>query len=353
MANYTFHGIGHKPDDIKQLELRFGALRSGGLLNYVPDKFWEAQRVMRIALSSRRGTQNLFAAVRIGGVARTVTSLNMEADETSATTAAGQLPFNNITPSTVTFTHGGAANNITDDGNGLLVDSGTSTQRGTINYTTGEYSYTASNTKGLTTCTFTHTDYVDVPGASDESETSTNGAGSKTHTGTTAYPVVPTTFTAVDDSSGPSTCTVTDDGRGRLIQTLSAEKVVGTIDYKTGAISMSGLDTNIDTKLTYTYRRNVLGKTIAAGGAEVELNLLPGDDSVYGNFITDSPANLADGGDPMRHVKMTVAVEPVAADNYGELMAIVSYRGKDTFLLSSLNSLTRGIRTQAEAGNSV
>lgn len=348
---YNFNGIGTSPDAVKSTELFVGGLPQNGLNNPVPETYWDAYRCTGLSAAVTRGTSNVFVTVRIGGVLRSVSGRYTTADSTGSTTAAGRLPNNNITPLSVTFTHGGAGNNVADNGSGILVDSGTSTARGVIDYTTGVYSYTASGAKGATTVAYTHTDYVDIPSdTAISTETSTNGAGTKAHVGATAYPVVPNTFTAVDDSSGPSTCTLFDDGKGNVIQTLSANAVVGTINYKTGAISLAGLDTNIDTKLTYTYNRNMFGRTVAAGGGRINDLFVPEGAQDYFGHVTDAPADDAVYSGRMRHVKMAVFAEALTADRNTKVAITANYTGDDTFLLATITRQTNPMEQAAITG---
>ncbi len=325
MSGYNFNGVGNEPNAKKSSSQMIGALPLGSLQNAKPQLEVLAERVVSAEFRTIRGKDNVRVITRVGGKTIVVSGLLTVADSTGANTAAGVLPNRDIVAGTVLFTHAGAGNNVEDDGDGVLQDAGGGTVRGVINYETGVYSYTASDAKGDTIVAYDHTDYVSVSGGA-QAENSTDGAGTTDFADSTALPIVPGTLTLTDQG----TLTFADDGKGNIVQTnTTPDAVVGTVNYATGAISLSGTG-NITTSIDLAYNHDLYSKTVAAGGSHLTCQYVPDGGDFYQDAIK-SPPIANQGGAYTPNVKLGFFAEALAANGNNGLRVNVMSKGEDTF----------------------
>jgi len=325
MSSYNFNGIGNEPNADKRSSNMIAALPLGGLQNAKPGIFTLVERIVATELRTVKGSDNVRVITRIGGKPIVVSGLLTAVDELTTSSAAGTLPNRSITPETVLFTHAGAANNIEDDGEGILQDAGGGAARGTINYDTGAYSYVASGVIGVTSVAYNHTDYVSVSGGA-QTENSTNGAASSAFADSTAFPIVPGTLALTDQAA----LVFEDDGKGNVIQTNAGNVSVGTVNYGTGAISLSGITGTITTSMDIAYNRDFYSKTVAAGGGHLTMQYLPDGGEFWADAVKSTPI-AQDGGAYTPSVLVGIFAEAAAANGNNALRVNFVMRGEDTF----------------------
>ena len=252
------------------------------------------------------------------------------ADKVTGNDVAGQLPNRSIVAGTVLFTLSGAGNNVEDDGNGILVDEGTTDVRGSIDYETGVYSFTASGTPDNVTVAYDHTDFVSVA-ASDTTTEDTGGATGSAVSFVHGVPIAPGSYVSADAGS----ITVKDDGKGNIVQdNTAAHAVVGTIDYNTGAVAYTVTGTINASNMDATFRRDVLSKELSAGGGALHLETLPEQGSAYAAAIS-GPSNQETGGDG--EVELGLFAETTDQTD-GAVLFTVNHMGDDTFINSDFNT---------------
>lgn len=345
MGEYSFNGVGTPPDADKNASLMLGATRKGTLQNAKPQVVALAERVTAVNLRTVRGSADIRTIVKVGGKVITVTGRSAQRDVTAATTAAGVLPNLNIVPGSVTFHLSGAGNDIEDDGNGVLVDVGTSTVRGSINYETGAYSFTGSGAIGNLTVDYQHTDYVSVSGGAATAEVDTTGAGTPNQTHTTTDPIVPGTWTGAD----AGTQTFVDDAKGNVIQTNTAtHAVAGTIDYVNGVVVIVAA-ANINTSITHNYTKDKYNKKVAAGGGYVNNQFLPDGGDQYADAVKAVPTPALGGADTPA-VKLGLFAESTSTTDEGALRVNFTYRAQDTFENASMQPKQDAVENGGKSG---
>lgn len=264
-GNYTFAGIGAAEAKDRENEHRTGVPPQGSMaaLLSAPIKRTTGVRVMN------QGSEAAWVALAHGAAVKSVTTEYLAALSQSTTLYRGLLQFKSIVPGTVVITEAGALANVTDDGAGLLVDAGTTTQRGTINYATGEIDLTwgAAATEPVTAA-YDHTDWVQFGVAQT---TSVVPAGSYPETLQTQFGrIVPGSVSLTDGVE-----TFVDDGKGNMVETTATAVVQGTIDYATGTINLTGGSGTLANPTTITYQFNPFATLLVAGGAHQGVPLMP------------------------------------------------------------------------------
>lgn len=346
---YSFNGVGTPPDADKNASLMLGAGRKGTLQNAKPPVVALAERVVAVNLRTVSGNDAIRTILKVGGKVITVTGRNATRDKTAATTAAGVLPNLHIVPGSVLFTLPGAGNDIQDDGNGILVDFGTSTARGVINYDTGAYSFTASGAIGNLSVGYQHTDYISVSGGAATAEVDTTGAGTVAQTHTTTSPIVPGTWTGADTGAQ----TYVDDAKGNIIQTnVATHIVVGTIDYVNGVVSITASAAVIAVSITHNYTIDKYNKKVAAGGGYVNNQLWPDGGEQYADAIKSTPVPALGGAD-CPTVKLGLFAESTSATGEGALRVNFTYRAQDTFEDASMQPKQDAIEAGGKSGISM
>ncbi len=346
MGEYSFNGVGTPPDADKNASLMLGANRKGTLQNSKPPVVALAERVVAVNLRAVRGSADIRTIVKVGGKVITVTGREATNDKTGANTAAGVLPNLNLVPGSITFHLSGAGNDIEDDGNGVLVDVGTSTVRGSINYETGAYSFTGSGAITNLTVDYQHTDYISVSDGAATPEVDTTGAGTVAQTHTTSFPIVPGTWSAADTGAQ----TYVDDGKGNVIQTNPAQHLkVGTIDYVNGVVTITASAAVIAVSLTHNYTKDKYNKKVAAGGGYVNNQFLPDGGEAYADAVKAVPTPALGGAD-IPAVKLGIFAESTSATDEGALRANFTYRAQDTFENASMQPKQDAVEEGGKSG---
>lgn len=266
-GNYTFAGIGAAEAKTRYNEHRTGVPPLGGkaALLSAPVRFTTDVKVMN------QGEEACDVRLAHGSSTKTVTGEALAALSGDLTTYRGKLQFGAIVPGSVTIANAGAPATLEDDGNGNLVDQGTTTVRGTIDYLTGtvDWTYGAAATEPVT-ADYQHNDYVEFAFAQSQPNTA---AGAYPESFQTQFGrVVPGSVTLTDGVT-----TFVDDGKGNM---LEGNAVNGSIDYATGAITLTGgsavLLTTADlTVITYSF--NPFGALLVPGGSTQGMSLLSPD----------------------------------------------------------------------------
>lgn len=133
-GNHTFLGINEIEAQDRVNEERTGvpALGSGLLLLlHATIKGTSGVRAVNI------GEHAAHIRLRHQGQTKSVTGEFMVAHATGTNQFVGRLAQRDITPGTVVITNAGAPATVVDNGSGVLVDTGTTTVRGSIDYATG------------------------------------------------------------------------------------------------------------------------------------------------------------------------------------------------------------------------
>lgn len=349
MSEYSFNGIGTPPDADKNASVMIGAGRKGTLQNAKPPVSALAERITSVNLRTVSGSFDIRTILKVGGKVITVVARNATRDKTAATTAAGVLPNLNIVPGSVLFTLPGAGNDIQDDGNGILVDFGTSTARGVINYATGAYSFTASGAIGNLSVGYQHTDFISVSGGAATAEVDVTGAGTVAQTHTTSFPIVPGTWAGNDAGAQ----TYVDDAKGNIVQTnVAVHLVVGTIDYVNGVVSITASAAVIGASITHNYTKDLFNKKIAAGGGYVNTQLWPDGGELYADAVKSTPVPALGGAD-CPSVKLGIFAESTNANGDGALRVSFTYRAQDTFEDASFQLRTDAVEAGGKSGISL
>lgn len=281
-GNHTFQGISQAEAQDREDEIRTGVpvLGSGlTLLIAAPHKSTAGVHVQNV------GDIGVQVRLRHQGATKTRTNEPLTARAASATRYVGALQHKSIVPGTVSITNAGAPLTIVDTGGlGLLFDTGTTTQRGTIDYATGlvDITYGAAPTEPVR-ATYQHTDYTDF---ASPTQTSTKAAAAYTFTQQLGFGRVNPGSIALTDGA----LTFADDGKGTMLETTGGISVArGTVDYSTGLITLTGGTAPLGGTVTTTYTFNPFGSRIASGGAARLLDL-------YGGGIPELTAEpYADG----------------------------------------------------------
>ncbi|HUU94944.1 MAG TPA: hypothetical protein VM487_04325 [Phycisphaerae bacterium] len=274
-GNYTFAGVNEVEAQDRTSEHRTGVPSAGsGLAALMAAPVGKTTSVKLVNFGSHPAEVRL----RHGSSTKTVAAelLIALAQGGGTTIYIGGLQFGSIVPGSITVTDPGANPLLVDDAAqpGLLFETGTTVQRGTINYVTGAISitYGAAATEPVVIA-YQHTAPVDF--ASPVQTTAQAAA---------AYPfVMPLAFGRVNpgsvvivDSAAPPT--FVDDGKGNIIDnTAAAEQVAGTIDYATGIITITAASAVLAGTVTATFTFNPFGKLLSAGGGSGSSTLYPGD----------------------------------------------------------------------------
>jgi hypothetical protein len=187
----------------------------------------------------------------------------------------GRLQYGQIVPGTVVITDPGANPLLVDDASdpGKLFETGTTVQRGTIDYVTGAISitYGAAATEPVVAA-YDHNAPVDF--VSPAQVTNQASAG---------FPfVMPLGFGRVNPGSVAIThggaTTYADDGKGNIIETTAAnEAVQGSIDYATGVITITGGSAALAGTVAAAYTFNPFGALLVKGAGHSDRTLIPGD----------------------------------------------------------------------------
>lgn len=282
-GNYNFGGIAQVEDQDRVNEVRTGAPALGfglALLLSAPSKLTAGVHVQNV------GELGVQVRLRHAGSTKTRTNERLSALAVGGNRYLGKLQFGKIVPGTLSVTNGGAPLTVVDTGGvGILYDTGTTTQRGTINYTTGmiDLQYGAAPTEPVQ-ATYQHQDYTDFASAN---QTTTKAAA--------AYPftiqsgigrVVPGSVSLTEGTP----LTFVDDGKGNIIETTGGTSVKrGTIDYRTGVVTLTAGSGALAGTVTMTYQFNPFGAGLVGGGAAKLLDL-------FGNAIPELTAEpWADG----------------------------------------------------------
>jgi hypothetical protein len=272
-GNYTFAGVNEVEAQDRFNEHRTGVPGSGAgcaSLLAAPVKRTTSIKVVNIS------EHDALVRLRHGSSTKTQTAewLTALAQGGGTQVYIGKLQFGQIVPGTVVLTEAGALPDLVDsDGDGILYETGTTTQRGTIDYLTGSLSvdWGAAATEPVT-ATYDHTAPVDF--ASPTQSTSQAAA---------AFPfTMPLSFGRVVPGSvsivhGGAT-TYADDGKGNIVETTAAnEAPQGTIDYGTGVVTITGGSAALAGTVTATFTFNPFAALLAKGGGVSERTLYPGD----------------------------------------------------------------------------
>lgn len=263
MSNMSYAGVGHAEAQNRTNEHRTGVPTKGvgAPLLRAPLKRFAAVDVLN------SGEDGAELRLRVQGKVKTQTNELLTAHNLGSNKFAGRLQFGAIVAGTVSITNGGAPATVVDNGAGKLVDTGTTTERGTINYTTGEYvlQYGGAPTAPVR-ATYNHKDWTDFEFTP---ATTTKAAAAYPFTVKTAFGrVVPGSVTIVDDAGAPD---FADDGKGNIVETtVGQEGVRGTIDYATGDITIlsDGGAVNLAGTVVVTYKYNPFAALVAAAGGQ-------------------------------------------------------------------------------------
>lgn len=265
-GNYTFAGIGAAEAKDRENEHRTGVPGSGSGLTALlsaPTRFTTGVRVMN------QGSSDALIALAHGSSTKTQTAEQLAALGNPLTIFRGALQFGQIVPGTLSITNTGAPATVVDDGNGVLVDIGTTTERGTVDYFNGviDLTYGAAATAQVL-ATYDHNDYVQFASA----QTTVLAPA-------TSYPeTLPTSFGRVVPGSVSLTDgveTFVDDGKGNMLEvTGGIASVEGSIDYATGVITLTGGTGTLADPTTITYSFNPFATLLVKGGAHSGVPLL-------------------------------------------------------------------------------
>jgi hypothetical protein len=271
-GNYLFAGIDQVEAQDRINEHRTGVPGAGagmaGLL---------AAPISRTACVKAVNTGEHAVEVRLrhGSSVKSVAAELLKALDTGAlTTYRGNLQWGRIVPGTVVVTDPGANPLLVDtNGDGILYETGTTVQRGTIDYVSGaiDFTYGAAATAPVTIA-YDHTSPTDF--ASPGQVTNQAAAG--------AFPeVMPLGFGRVVPGSVAVThggvTTYADDGKGNMIETTGgSEAVQGSIDYATGVITFTGGSAVLAGTIAVTYTFNPFAALLVGGGGTGTTVLYPG-----------------------------------------------------------------------------
>lgn len=268
-GNYTFAGIGaaEAKDRISEHRTGVPALGDRQALLSAPIRFTTGVKIMN------QGENAADVRLAHGQSEKAVTAELLAALSGDLTTYRGKLQFANVKPGSVTIVNGGAPDTLIDDGAGLLVEQASpATQRGTINYTTGtvDWTYGAAATEPVSIA-YTHTDFVEFAFA--QTETPTVATSYPENISTVFGRVVPGSVTVTDGVE-----TFVDDGKGNMLETTAGIAVVrGSINYGTGAITLTGGTGTLANPTTLTYNFNPFGAVVQGGGGSADMTLLTPD----------------------------------------------------------------------------
>lgn len=266
-GNYSFAGIGAAEAKTRENEHRAGVPPLGGkaALLSAPARFTVSVRAMN------QGSAGADVRLAHGQSTKSQAGEHLAALGNPLTIFRGRLQFGAITPGTVSITNAGAPVTVVDDGLGNLVDTGTTTLRGTVDYRTGviDLTYGAAATAPVVAA-YDHTDWVEFANAQTSAPTP---AGSYPETLPTGFGrVVPGSVSLTDGVE-----VFVDDGKGNMIETTGGiASPEGTIDYATGIITLTG-GTGVLASATITYSFNPFGAVLAAGGGAQGFDLLSPD----------------------------------------------------------------------------
>jgi len=273
-GNYTYAGVNEVEAQDRVNEHRTGLPAAArGLLALL------AAPVKRTTSVKTKNVGGAAAEVRLrhGSSSKAVTAELMTAlaQGGGTTIYIGKLQFGDITIGSVVIDDTGANPDLVDDAAdpGKLFETGTTVQRGTIDYVTGVVSitYGAAATEPVTAA-FSHTAPVDF--ISPTQVTSQAAAGSFDEVIQLGFGRVNPGSVSIVSGAVP---TYVDDGKGNLIQNNVAVAVQGTIDYVTGLVTITGGSAVASGTIAVTYTFNPFGKLLAAGGGTGEATLYPGD----------------------------------------------------------------------------
>jgi len=267
-GNYSFAGIGAAEAKTRENEHRTGVPPLGGKTALL------SAPILRTTGVRAMNQGSAAADVRLahGGSTKTKTGEHLAALGNPLTIFKGKLQSSSITPGTLSITNAGAPATVVDDGAGNLVDIGTSTLRGTVDYFTGIISLTyAVAATAPVLAGYSHTDWTEF-----------GFAQTSTPTVATSYPeVLPTTFGRVVPGTVSLTDgveTFVDDGKGNMIETTGGiATVTGSIDYATGVITLTSGSGTLANPTTVTYQFNPFAGVLAAGGGSQGFDLLSPD----------------------------------------------------------------------------
>lgn len=268
-TDYSFQGIGFIESQERINEARTGvpAMGAPALLQRAPIKRLSKVRAVNA------GKEAAYLRLKHGGMVETQTNENVTAFNQGSQVYVGALEYKNIVPGSVSITNGGSPATIVDDSNGNLVDTGTTTKRGTINYTTGAVSWTygAAETQPVR-ASYQHNDYIEFATAT---QTTTKAAASYPFVVTTGYGRVAPGTISISESGGG--ITYIDDGKGNIIQNDSAGHTSkqGSVDYATGIITITGdsASANLSGTVTVTYKFNPFAALVVQGAASKLMDL--------------------------------------------------------------------------------
>jgi hypothetical protein len=270
-GNYTFAGIGAAEAKTRYNEHRTGvpALGSKAALLSAPIRQTTDLVVMN------QGSEACDVRLAHGQSTKTATGELLAALSGDLTTYRGKLQFGAVVPGSVSIVNAGAPATLEDDGAGTLVDQGTTTARGTIDYLTGtvNWTYGAAATEQVA-ATYQHTDFTEFAFA--QTQVATAAAGYPETFATQFGRVVPGSLSLTDGA-----LTFTDDGKGTMLETTGGIAVArGTIDYATGAINLTGGTaplSGVADAVTITYSFNPFGALLVPGGSTQGMSLLSPD----------------------------------------------------------------------------
>lgn len=270
-GNYLYAGVDQVEAQDRTNEHRTGVPSAGaGLASLL------AAPISRTSCVKACNTGEHAAEIRLrhGSAVKSVTAEWIKAFDTGAlTTYRGRLQFGNIVPGTVVVTDPGANPVLVDtNGDGILYETGTLVQRGTVAYTDGslDITYGAAATAPVTIA-YDHTSPVDFVSPAQV----TNQAAA-------AFPfVMPLGFGRVNPGSVAIThggaTTYADDGKGNIVETTGGlEAVQGSIDYGTGIITITGGSAALAGTVAATYTFNPFAALLVGGGGTGTVTLYPG-----------------------------------------------------------------------------
>jgi len=265
-GNYSYAGIGAAEAKDRENEHRTGVPGAGAGLTALlsaPTRFTTGLRVMN------QGSSGALVALAHGSATKSQAGEHLAALGNPLTIFRGKLAFGSLVPGTLLITIPGAPADVVDDGNGGLVDIGTSTSRGTIDYFNGILDMTlGAAATAPVTAAYDHNDWVQFASAQ-----------TSTPTAATSYPeVLPLGFGRVVPGSVSLTDgveTFVDDAKGNMIETTGGiASVEGSIDYATGVITLTGGTGTLANPTTVTYSFNPFATLLVAGGASSGVPLL-------------------------------------------------------------------------------
>ena len=265
-GNYSFAGIGAAEAKDRENEHRTGVPAAGGGLTALlaaPVRQTTGVKVMN------QGGSAALVALAAGSAVRTQAGEHLAALGNPLTIFRGKLQFGAIVPGTLLISIPGAPADVEDDGAGGLVDIGTTTSRGTIDYLTGVLDMTlGAAATAPVTAAYSHTDWVQLANAQIS-----------TPTVATSYPevlalgfgrVVPGSVSLTDGGE-----TFVDDGKGNMIETTGGiASVEGSIDYATGIITLTGGTGTLANPTTVNYSFNPFASLLVAGGSTQGIPLM-------------------------------------------------------------------------------